>query len=66
METIRRMGILAIPGTFLLSGAGMLWLLAVENAPGNFFQQVLIGDIFLLFSGNVRKEKECLLKIFVV
>lgn len=59
METIRRMGILAIPGTFLLSGAGMLWLLAVENAPGNFFQQVLtresawLGAHLLLLLGTI-------------
>lgn len=38
--TLRRIGIIAIPATFLLAGIGMLWLLAVENASGSFYEQI--------------------------
>ena len=34
MTLIKRIGIISVSVTFLLAGTGMLWLTAVEAAPG--------------------------------
>ncbi len=41
MNTLRRVGLLSIPLTFLLAGTGMIWLLTVENATGPFFDKLV-------------------------
>ena len=45
MKTLKRIGIIAIPFTFLFAGIGMLLLLRVENAEGTFYQQIQSNEI---------------------
>ena len=45
MKTLTRIGIIAIPLTFLFAGIGMLLLLKVENADGTFYQQIQSNEI---------------------
>lgn len=57
MKTLSRIGIAAIPNTFLFAGIGMLLLLRVESADGTSYQQIqsnetdwLVAHIMLLVS----------------
>ncbi len=40
METLRKIGLLSIPLNFLLAGIGMLLLLKVDGASGDFFSRI--------------------------
>ena len=59
MRTLRRIGLLSIPLTFVLAGVGMIWLLNVENAPGDFYQRLVsnrndwIGSHVILLMSTV-------------
>lgn len=50
MKTIHRLGIFAIPACFVCAGAGMLLLLTVEYAAGNFYQQVRSQQALWIYS----------------
>lgn len=41
MVTLRKIGLLSIPLTFVLAGVGMIWLLRVENASRLFFDKLI-------------------------
>jgi len=59
VKGLTRLGAIAVPAVFALSGAGMLLLLSVERAPGTFFDQVAqregnwIAAHVLLLAGTI-------------